>query len=191
MPTVSILPNSDISVAEYNKHPGGEVGKWSCIDESITAGAVDDTNNIYTDYAVGNFFGLADPPEDMDSAASAIIKFRIEDGGYGDWATTTIQVYESDGTTALTGEFSYTSVSGTRVTVTQAVSATGDRADWLSSRLKMSTTSDGEGQSYIYAVEVYLTYNTAGGWPPVFSGIAARTVGTTSVIQPPFGIHAG
>ncbi len=105
MATVTIKPDADGTGATLWSITGGESSRFASINHGTDS--ADDTKYIRNSYSEGNpaevaFFGFENTPSDFDVATSVTAKVRQL--CYTNDDSAKYQIFESDGTTALTNE---------------------------------------------------------------------------------------
>ena len=160
MPTATLLPNGDVSNV-------GATTTEATFTEVLNRGT--DPSPVTTKYIA---FGANDSlvvdlesvASDWDDSNSITLVVFV----YSSKNTTlalTAQLFESDGTTAITGTVDVTPTTTlTQYTLSEAMTVTGDdsKSAMDGARLKF-TTASGAGGIFLYASDVDLDYNVAAG----------------------------
>lgn len=105
---------------------------------------------------------LSNTPSDVDTVTGVTIRIRTANNSKGR-TVASCQLFQSDETTALTA---LANISGSTTTTTYSLSPsiTGatTKTAWDGARLKVNAGGSG-GSANLYAVQVDITYSTAGG----------------------------
>ena len=157
MATTTLVPNGDgtafniVQSAPY----------YAYVDEGTTT---PNDSDILTFGGSGSIFLLlGDLPAECDTITGVSCKFRAQKAAKGNGSVGTLQVMQSNESTALTSS-SVPTITTTMTTFTIALTITGatDKATWDGARLKIVNGSAG-GLWDLSAVQLDITYTTSGG----------------------------
>ncbi len=164
MANITVYPNGDYSIGSWVNESAGTTNLYLSVNEGT--GTPDDLDYVVSsDNNDSIFFELDDMPSDFWQVTSVTVRLRIrESGSKGDYRRFSGgQIYQNDGTTAISDNFT---VTGTGTTTTfsynPTISGPTNRTAWNGAKLRIYTSSaDDSGSCYIYAVEVEITYTSA------------------------------
>ena len=165
MATTTILVNGDGTTTSWTNESAGSSNLYLSIDEGTDS--PNDSDYITTSTASSTAtFLLEDMPVNFDTASSVNIKIRCKRSGTkGDiFSINTVQLVESDGSTAITNT---ANVAETTTTATYTLSPTitggTDKTTWDGARLKIANNGGTSGNVTIYAVQIEVTHSETGG----------------------------
>ncbi len=185
MSTTIAQPDGDGTKTNWEDAALGTSNLFSNVNEGTTS--PNDATYVVTSTTSPIFFTLQDMPSDFSIATAVSIVIRALKSGSGS-RTITVQIFQSDESTALTG----TAVSGAlsagfaNFTLTPTVTGATDKATWNGARLKITPTSGGSPDTQISVAQPTITYTAAANVIPnqIQSGgnLQARGIRTGSVL---------
>lgn len=173
MATTTVKPNADGTGATNFSVHGGPSTRYGCINNGTAT--PDDTDYIYSYISEGGsaeagHFGFANMPVDFGTATGVTLKVR-QRGYANDDDDVSYQLFQSDGTTALSDEITLaidgSGVSTSFRTDTVSLTRTGatSKSVWNGVQLKVTHEGPGDGDDpelYISEIDLEITYTTTG-----------------------------
>ena len=171
--TTTIKPNGDGTNASWSSTEGT---LYEAIDEGI--GSTDDGSTYISATAETScYLELESTPGGFVDAVGVSIDLRCQrSSDKGDAKVFRLQIFESDETTAISNEVTFTPVVGFS-TVTQSLTITGtnDKTTWDAARVRIRTEgADGEGQ--VSTLDVVLEYDPGKPATPILGRMREKNV---------------
>lgn len=162
MSTTTVYPNGDASTTGWTDET--TLGLTN-LNAKVSEGTVSPNDSTYVDLNAGLqpiSFNLADMPSDFSVATAVSVVVRGLKSGSGS-RTFTVQLFQSDGTTALTGTAVSSTASAGFTNFTMAPTITGatDKTSWDGAILKITPTGSSSPETQISATQVTITYTAS------------------------------
>lgn len=188
MATVTVKPNADGTGATNWTISGGPTTRFGAINNGTAS--PDDTDFIRNNFNEGGsaevaYFGFENMPADFDAITAVTMKVRqkilVQSGQDG----AKYQLFESDGTTALSNQISLdadgSDISSSFRTDTVNFTRTGatDKATWHGVQLKVTHDGPGDGDDpdmSISEIQLEITYDTASAPEIVMTGLNSENI---------------
>ncbi len=190
MATVTLYPNGDGTIPGL---VGGTAGPPYYVNVDEGTDSPNDSDSIFVTNQNTNFFLLlTDCPSDLGTVTACTIKVRTADSAKGR-ALTKARIFQSDETTALTAEATWTgSTTITTYTLNPSLTGATDKSSWDGARLMIGSSAATGGTAALLATQVEITYTTGGGGGGggqnrVFSfalNLATSAIGKNSLVVP-------
>lgn len=152
------LPDGDVSRGAWTTDSGGTTNLYASINDTS------DTTYIKTATAsTPAVFTLADMPSDLINVGAVSVTLRLKHtSSKGDILSMgAVQIFKSDGTTALTSSVvPASSTTLTDVVITPTLQGVYDKTSWDGAVIKLTSGVGSAGEVQIYEVSASITYNT-------------------------------
>jgi len=162
MPITTLVPVTDELTTGWTKN-GAPSTHSQCLDEGIGS-ANDDTDNISSGGTTTFKTTLTAVPGSLTSATTVDYSLRYKDNIERSGRAIHLQIFQSNGTTAITDEETATLFSDGWVTITGSftISGTNSAAAWVDPQLHMRiTASEAATTTHITVVDIELDYSTS------------------------------
>lgn len=162
MATDTLYPNTDGTKTGWTG-TGSTSNLWDNVNEGTVTPADADYNQASSNVPL--FHGLTDTNVNFYQANSVVVRIRVAvtalKGNNRQFST--VQIVQSDESTALTNAVSIASATGTVTTLVANLTVTGatDKTTWDAARLKIGALTGTSGAALIYAIQVEVDYSLA------------------------------
>lgn len=166
MATDTLYPNTDGTKTGWSGI-GDTTNLWNNVNEGTVSYSDTDFN---TGSTTPLFHGLTDTNVNFYQANSVVVRIRlaISTGKSDNRQFSTVQIFKSDETTALTNAVSIASGTGSFTTLVANLTVTGatDKTSWDGARIKIGAMTGTNGGGYVSAIQVEVDYSTAPSGAP-------------------------
>lgn len=166
---VTLNPNGNGTFPLNWSGTGSPAGNYTEVADSL-----DTTWGACGGDSQSSYYLFEDLPGEAVTVTGCDYSWRTADSGKSPARKfTTIQLVQSNESTALTNAADVSSTTSSATTQTGSFTLTGatDAATWNGLRIKMTTGSSGTGAAYVYKIQLTVYYSTAAADNPAVIGI--------------------